>query len=224
MYLLLLLVIVSKDGTTLLANFQGDQIYTFDILHHSTSASVNTACHMTPTQSRSSQALSHLHNYDNDEDSDDECRSETSSHMSTTSYNDEKKDSDNSHPHRHHFSFTEPHQDSMLYKSDYKHDTEKIVGAKACYGGHFNYATFLKSVSFFGPSDEYIVAGCDSGRMWIWETASGYIQDRNMTMNMTAVSPNATTASTSTSTSLIHNNNTNNDDVHNNNTGKYNNN
>ena len=40
-------------------------------------------------------------------------------------------------------------------------------------GGHINYATFLKNVSFFGPRDEYVISGSDSGHLWVWTTASG---------------------------------------------------
>ena len=51
------------------------------------------------------------------------------------------------------------------------------IGPRSVLGGHINYATFLKSVSFFGPNDEYIVAGSDSGCMWIWDANSGIIAD-----------------------------------------------
>jgi hypothetical protein len=51
--------------------------------------------------------------------------------------------------------------------------TDDCIGAQAIYGGHINYATFLKSVSFFGPNDEYIVSGSDSGHLWIWDSSSG---------------------------------------------------
>lgn len=47
------------------------------------------------------------------------------------------------------------------------------VGPIACLGGHINYATFLKTVSFFGPKDEYVLSGSDSGHLWVWETDSG---------------------------------------------------
>ena len=46
-------------------------------------------------------------------------------------------------------------------------------GALGMLGGHINYATFLKNVSFFGPRDEYVISGSDSGHLWIWTTASG---------------------------------------------------
>ena len=41
-------------------------------------------------------------------------------------------------------------------------------------GGHINYATFLKTVSFYGPRDEYVVSGSDSGHLWIWDSATGH--------------------------------------------------
>mmetsp|Transcript_9483 Transcript_9483/g.9271 ORF Transcript_9483/g.9271 Transcript_9483/m.9271 type:complete len:509 (-) Transcript_9483:26-1552(-) len=46
-------------------------------------------------------------------------------------------------------------------------------GARSMFGGHINQATFLKSVSFFGPKDEYIVSGSDTGHLWIWDARSG---------------------------------------------------
>jgi WD40 repeat protein len=57
------------------------------------------------------------------------------------------------------------------------------IGAKAYYGGHINYATFLKSVSFLGPHDEYIVSGSDSGHMWIWDTDSGILYPNSPSSN-----------------------------------------
>ena len=54
---------------------------------------------------------------------------------------------------------------------------EELEGDEGCsfrtIGGHINYATFLKTVSFFGPRDEYVVSGSDSGHLWIWRTDSG---------------------------------------------------
>lgn len=42
-----------------------------------------------------------------------------------------------------------------------------------CLGGHINHDTFLKVVHFFGPRDEYVVSGSDSGDIWIWDSNSG---------------------------------------------------
>ena len=53
---------------------------------------------------------------------------------------------------------------------------ETSGGARQCLGGHLNEKTFLKDVAFFGPSDDYVVSGCDSGMMWIWDAKSGYIE------------------------------------------------
>lgn len=47
------------------------------------------------------------------------------------------------------------------------------IGPRGMLGGHINHATFLKSVSFFGPNDEYVVSGSDSGHMWVWDATSG---------------------------------------------------
>lgn len=53
------------------------------------------------------------------------------------------------------------------------------VGARSCIGGHLNHDTFLKSVAFFGPQDEYILSGCDHGYMWIWDSSSGMMDSVN---------------------------------------------
>jgi WD40 repeat protein len=47
------------------------------------------------------------------------------------------------------------------------------IGPKSLLGGHVNHATFLKSVAFFGPKDEFVVSGSDSGHIWIWDAKSG---------------------------------------------------
>jgi WD40 repeat protein len=50
------------------------------------------------------------------------------------------------------------------------------IGAEQIFGGHINYATFLKQVSFFGPRDEYILSGSDSGHIFIWDAKrSGHL-------------------------------------------------
>ena len=53
---------------------------------------------------------------------------------------------------------------------------ERGGGARQCLGGHLNEKTFLKDVAFFGPNDDYVVSGCDSGNMWIWDATSGYVE------------------------------------------------
>jgi hypothetical protein len=51
-------------------------------------------------------------------------------------------------------------------------------GIEGVIGGHINYATFLKTVNFFGPNDEYVVSGSDSGHLWVWESRSTYQEDK----------------------------------------------
>ena len=94
---------ISKDGRTLLASYQGDQIYTFDYTSY--------------------------HSWDSNT------------------------------------SITEGGIQPSVPR----------IGPASCVGGHINYDTFLKAVSFFGPRDEYIVSGCDTGAMWIWDATSGKI-------------------------------------------------
>lgn len=50
---------------------------------------------------------------------------------------------------------------------------DEVCGASACLGGHINHATFLKTVDFFGPRDEFVVAGSDGGDLFIWDARSG---------------------------------------------------
>lgn len=47
------------------------------------------------------------------------------------------------------------------------------IGPSNVLGGHINYSTFLKTVSFYGHRDEYIVSGSDSAEIWIWDASSG---------------------------------------------------
>ena len=53
------------------------------------------------------------------------------------------------------------------------------IGPRTVLGGHVNYATFLKTVSFYGPQDEYIVTGSDNGCIWIYDSSSGVICTEN---------------------------------------------
>lgn len=55
--------------------------------------------------------------------------------------------------------------------------SEAGVGARSCLGGRINYATILKTVHFFGPRDEYVISGGDSGYLWIWDSQSGLLMD-----------------------------------------------
>lgn len=124
---------LSKDGRTLLVNYQSDQIYTFDIFDQG----IRRGSNNNPSSSGSGS----------------NCYGDSFS----SSYMDNEDDC-----------FASP----RLRDSD-DDIASKYIGATGVYGGHFNYATFLKTVSFFGPNDEYIVSGCDNGYMWIWDTASG---------------------------------------------------
>ena len=49
-------------------------------------------------------------------------------------------------------------------------DAGATVGlATKSFGGHINFDTFLKTVTYFGPSDEYVMSGSDDGHIFIWE-------------------------------------------------------
>ncbi|KAJ1485068.1 hypothetical protein T484DRAFT_1795066 [Baffinella frigidus] len=43
------------------------------------------------------------------------------------------------------------------------------------YIGHANEETDIKEASFMGSLDEYVVAGSDDGRAFVWERASGVL-------------------------------------------------
>lgn len=48
-------------------------------------------------------------------------------------------------------------------------------------GGHFNSQTFLKSVAYWGPNEEYVVSGCDSGCTWVWDRRTGALAAHPLT-------------------------------------------
>lgn len=50
---------------------------------------------------------------------------------------------------------------------------------KNIYGGHLNHDTFLKSVSFFGPEEQYIVCGSDNGYIYVYDSNSGSLTSEN---------------------------------------------
>jgi DDB1- and CUL4-associated factor 8 len=59
------------------------------------------------------------------------------------------------------------------YRVQSQHEKE---GPLQCFGGHINHATFLKTVSFYGDNDEYVVSGSDGGQAWVFDAKnSGYL-------------------------------------------------
>jgi WD40 repeat protein len=63
-------------------------------------------------------------------------------------------------------------QSDQIYTFSMNQSTSSSLhhGITAMIGGHLNVETFLKTVSFFGPNDDYIIAGSDSGHLWIWDS------------------------------------------------------
>jgi nuclear receptor interaction protein len=43
------------------------------------------------------------------------------------------------------------------------------------YTGHSNIHTDIKEAVFFGPNDEFVVAGSDDGNVFVWETSTGIL-------------------------------------------------
>jgi hypothetical protein len=141
---------ISRDASSILVSYQGDQVYVFDTFGEPAARSSYASLNLDgqsqlPTQDESSDDDDNLNS-----DGNDDSESNASYHG-----DDDKVRS------------------SPRSKQERKRHHHVGVGARSCYGGHFNYATFLKTVSFFGPKDEYIVSGSDSGHMWIWDAKSG---------------------------------------------------
>ena len=57
-------------------------------------------------------------------------------------------------------------------------EAEAYAGARPAdrsFGGHINHRTFLKTVAYFGPADEFIVSGSDSGHLFVYDERSGRV-------------------------------------------------
>uniref|UniRef100_A0A7S3A0U1 Uncharacterized protein n=1 Tax=Rhodosorus marinus TaxID=101924 RepID=A0A7S3A0U1_9RHOD len=63
------------------------------------------------------------------------------------------------------------YQGAQIYSfpTDAVPNDKGIIEESKVFGGHINYATFLKSVSYYGPKDEYVLSGSDSTHIWIWD-------------------------------------------------------
>ncbi len=59
------------------------------------------------------------------------------------------------------------HWQRRKFKPDFLH---------GIYFGANNRQTFLKTAYFYGPKDEYVVSGCDSGRAYVWNSKSCNIE------------------------------------------------
>ena len=134
----------SSDGSSILASYQGDQIYIFN------------------TFSKSGE--------------DFEYKSEYKKRYITTYANalimlakekeEKAKESEASRAIR-------EEKEERIRRIEKSRKENFKSGPRNVLGGHINHATFLKSVSFFGPRDEYVVSGSDTGHLWIWDATSG---------------------------------------------------
>ena len=70
-------------------------------------------------------------------------------------------------------SFVVSYQSDQIYLFNTAITGTLKTGASAALGGHINHETFLKRVKFFGPRDEYVIAGSDHGYVWVWDANSG---------------------------------------------------
>lgn len=144
---------ISGNGRTMVASYQGDQIYTFDLFGRTEQEliqSFDLPCHVTsPNNVSISNGFS-----DNRTANWDGIYS---------------------------CSLLPPWSEATRRKQGSLNGVG--VGAEAAFGGHQNYQTFLKQVSFFGPKDEYIVSGSDSGDMFVWDSRSGTLLMDSSTNN-----------------------------------------
>ena len=62
------------------------------------------------------------------------------------------------------------HGDQIYTFDAWQLDAGATVGLTTkSFAGHINFDTFLKTVTYFGPSDEYVMSGSDDGHIFIWE-------------------------------------------------------
>lgn len=78
---------------------------------------------------------------------------------------------------------------------------EKLRGYTQVFRGHRNDHT-VKQVNFFGARSEYVVSGCDTGHIFMWETQSGELAqllygDRRGAVNCLETHPNLPVLATS---------------------------
>ena len=145
---------ISSNGRSMLASYQGDNIYMFDLFSKSEKDIVSAvAAYSKPRSLLTEECGGPVHN---------------------VVYSDEatlvtdaagQADLDAACCWNH----------SAFAESRGRVEAVGAVGAHSMFTGHVNNDTFLKSVSFYGPHDEYVVAGSDNGLVYIWDTKSGAI-------------------------------------------------
>jgi hypothetical protein len=150
---------ISSNGRMMVASYQGDQIYTFDLFGRAEQELIQE--YFVPTKPPSIAES---------ESSSSPCvasKGTATYSNGFTEYGSRVSNWDSIS-----FSDVSPVWSTAARKKEGLR-TGSGVGATGVFGGHQNYQTFLKQVSFFGPKDEYIVSGSDSGDMFVWETKSG---------------------------------------------------
>ena len=141
----------SSDGASILASYQGDQIYIFDTFSNMNNINNdgNTNGYRCPM---GTEQLPHTENFDTN---------------FNTNFNTNCNKNENGNNDLNGFEKDEVRENIHEKNQNIKSNARNLLG------GHINHATFLKSVSFFGPKDEYVVSGSDSGHLWIWDSSSG---------------------------------------------------
>lgn len=72
-------------------------------------------------------------------------------------------------------SFLVSYQSDQIYSFDIhtpRSICQRPVSHKDMFGGHVNHDTFLKTVSYFGSNDEFVLSGSDGGYIWVWNNNS----------------------------------------------------
>jgi WD40 repeat protein len=171
---------ISQNGRMMVASYQGDQIYTFDLFGRSEQELIRQYYVPNPKPTAvEEEPVSAIEEFMGDTDNENTNGSSNSSSNSNSS--------SAANPHLSN-GFSDPYR-AMNWDGIYNLNVTPTwseshrrgeglkygcgVGANAVFGGHQNYQTFLKQVAFFGPRDEYVVSGSDSGDMFIWDTRSG---------------------------------------------------
>jgi len=139
---------VAFNGSEIIASYSGEGIYLFDI-NKSEPYSDISSLDLFENLVGDQNIYGHGHNEeDNDDDNNNDSENEE----------DDQRRENNEHK----------------VEQEMEVETkEEIDESYVCrYSGHCNLRT-VKSVSFFGPNQEYVMSGSDDGNIFIWEKKTG---------------------------------------------------
>jgi WD40 repeat protein len=167
---------VAFRSSQILATYSGESVYLFDInttkqyFKHNVKKSVNESDLLSHNarEHMESPLLSSLENLAGDNDiygKSEEEKEETAEKVREEKEQKEIKDEKIVQEME-----VENHQQNDIH--DVKDDNEKDDSYACEYKGHCNMRT-VKSVSFFGPHQEYVMSGSDDGNIFIWDKLNG---------------------------------------------------